>query len=50
MAAAVGNNITTSLSLSMEFEVEEELSIMPLSTGQKEHGQENGVTSKKKPG
>ena len=53
MAAAAGIKSTTSLSLFMEaygLGVEEELSTMALSSGQKEYGQDNGVTSKKKLG
>ena len=53
MAAAAGIKSATSLSLFMDacgLEVEEELSTIALTIGQKEYGQENGVTSKKKLG
>ena len=53
MAALAGKESTTSPSLFMEaygLEVEEELSTMAIHIGQKEYGQEHGVTSKKKLG
>ena len=49
MAAAASQKSTTSLSL-YGLEVEEELSTLPLGTGQKESGRENGITSKEKLG
>ena len=51
LAAAAGKKSTTSLSLVMEvfgLEVEDETSTIATSFGQKEYGQGNGVTSRKK--
>ena len=53
LAAAAGKKSTTSLSLFMEvfgLEVEDEISTIATSFEQKEYGQGNGVTSRKKLG